>query len=444
MKKNKVTFLSILIAATLLLSACANTATTEAPAANPNTDSVNEANTTEQEQVEQVTEPIEISFWHTYTENNPESDTLVNVLIPAFEADHPNIKVNAVSVPYESFRTKLLSALAAGTAPDLIRSDIIWVPELAQMGAFLALDEVMSDFSDYKDIVFPGPLSTNMWNGHYYGLPLDTNTKVWLYNADMYSQAGLESAPTKLEELEADCQAIKAVNPDSYVFAADGMYSWVTLPWIWSFGGSITDDSITTATGYLNSPETVAAYTYILKLYDEGCISPVIMGDGVDVWSGMATGVYASLDNGPWTYAIIGGQFPDFKISSAKFPAGPAGSIDVVGGEDVNLLTQSKHPEEAMEFIRYLMSENYQLTMMEVGQIPVRSDLIESEDVQNHPYLGIFLEQLQTSKARTAHPAWAQMDVIITDAGQYIMRKEKTPQQALDDAAAEIDALLQQ
>ena len=110
--------------------------------------------------------------------------------------------------------------------------------------------------------------------------------------------------------------------------------------------------------------ETVAAYTYILKLYDEGCISPVIMGDGVDVWSGMATGVYASLDNGPWTYAIIGGQFPDFKISSAKFPAGPAGSIDVVGGEDVNLLTQSKHPEEAMEFIRYLMSENYQLTMI--------------------------------------------------------------------------------
>ncbi|NMC86268.1 MAG: ABC transporter substrate-binding protein, partial [Anaerolineaceae bacterium] len=55
---------------------------------------------------------------------------------------------------------------------------------------------------------------------------------------------------------------------------------------------------------------------------------------------------------------------------------------------------------------------------------------------------GIFFEQMATSKARTAHPAWSQMDTIITDAGQYIFREEKTPQQALDDATAQIDALL--
>jgi multiple sugar transport system substrate-binding protein len=220
------------------------------------------------------------------------------------------------------------------------------------------------------------------------------------------------------------------------------MYPWVTLPWVWSFGGSITDDAISTATGYLNGPDTVAAYTYILKLYEEGCIAPVIMGDGVDTFTGFATGVYAAMDNGPWSYSILNGQFPDFTFKTARFPAGKAGSIDVVGGEDINLLTQSKHPDEAMEFIRYLLSKDYQLKMMEVGQIPVRSDLIDTDEVKNHPYLGIFLQQLETSQARTAHPAWSQMDTIITDAGQYILRKEKTPQQALDDAAAQIDELL--
>jgi ABC-type glycerol-3-phosphate transport system substrate-binding protein len=80
--------------------------------------------------------------------------------------------------------------------------------------------------------------------------------------------------------------------------------------------------------------------------------------------------------------------------------------------------------------------------MRELGQIPVRSDLMDSDAVKNSETLGIFLEQLQTSKARTAHPAWSQMDTIIIDAGQFILRHEKTPQQALDDAAAEIDALL--
>jgi len=95
-----------------------------------------------------------------------------------------------------------------------------------------------------------------------------------------------------------------------------------------------------------------------------------------------------------------------------------------------------------MEFIRFLLSEEYQLKMMKVGQIPVLSSLVESDAVKNHPYLGIFLEQLKTSKARTAHPEWSNMDTIITDAGQYIFRKEKSVQQALDDAAAQIDELL--
>ena len=421
--------------AAMALSAC-STATT-VPTEVPTTEA---AATVAPTSVEQV----EITFWHTYNEDGTENDTLVNTLIPAFEVAHPNIKVNAISVPYDSFREKLLAAIAAGTAPDLIRSDIIWVPELAEMGALTALDEAMPDFADYKALVFPGPLSTNFWKDHYYGLPLDTNTKVWLYNDAVYKAAGIESAPATLDELEADCKAIKAVNPNAYIYAGDGMYPWVTLPWVWSFGGSITDDALTTATGYLNSPETVAAYEYILKLYNEGCIAPVIMGDGVDTFTGFASGDYASMDNGPWSYSILNGQFPDFTFSAALFPAGKAGSIDVVGGEDINLMSQSKHPAEAMEFIRYLLSTDYQLKMMEVGQIPVRSDLSDTDAVKNHPYLGIFFEQLKTSKARTAHPAWSQMDTIITDAGQFIMRKEKTPQQALDDAAAQIDALLKQ
>jgi multiple sugar transport system substrate-binding protein len=386
--------------------------------------------------------PVEITFWHTYNEEGAESDMLVKTLIPVFEQAHPNIKVKAVSVPYDSFREKLLAAISAGTSPDLIRSDIIWVPELAEMGALVPLDQNMADFDTYKSQVFEGPLSTNFWKGHYYGLPLDTNTKVWLYNGDLYKSAGIDKAPASLDELEGDCQAIKKVNKDAYLYAGDGLFSWVTLPWVWSFGGSITDPDITTATGYINSPETVQAYTYMLKLYNEGCIGPVIMGDGVDPFAGFAAGTYASLDNGPWSYSILAGQFPDFKFQSALFPAGKAGSIDIVGGEDINLMTQSAHPQEAQEFIRYLMSQDYQLKMMEVGQIPVLTALTDSDAVKNHPYLGIFLQQLKTSKARTAHPAWSQMDTIITDAGQFIFRKEKTPQQALDDAAVQIDALL--
>jgi multiple sugar transport system substrate-binding protein len=451
MKKSMFVFLVVLMVVVMALPACSTT--TPVATSLPATGSVatvapasvaTVVPTAAATLAPTVSAPVQLTFWHTYNEVGTENTTLVNTLIPEFEASHPNITVNSISVPYDNFLEKLLAAISAGDAPDLIRSDIIWVPELAGKGALTALDQTMPDFNDLKSVVYDGPLSTNYWKGHYYGLPLDTNTKVWLYNQDLYKKAGIASAPKTMDEVETDCQAIKKVDPKAYVFAADGLYSWVTLPWVWSFGGSITDANITTATGYLNSAETVKAYEFMLKLFNEGCISPVIMGDGVDPFTGFASGSYASLDNGPWSYSILAGQFPTFKFSAALFPAGTAGSIDVVGGEDVNLMAGSKHANEAMEFIRFLESKNYQLKMMEVGQMPVRSDLADSNQVQNHPYLGIFFQQMATSKARTVSPAWSQMDTIITDAGQYIFRNEKTPQAALDDAAAKIDALLKQ
>jgi multiple sugar transport system substrate-binding protein len=198
------------------------------------------------------------------------------------------------------------------------------------------------------------------------------------------------------------------------------------------------------ASGYLNGPESVAAYEFWLEMYNNGCFAPVMLGSGIDPFTGYAQDLYANIDNGPWTYPIVESQFPDKQVHASPFPAGDGGSINVVGGEDIVLFKQSEHLEEAMEFLRFILSSEYQLKMAEVGQIPVRPDLIESDYIQNHPYLPVFLEQLKTSNARTAHPKWQAMDEIITNAGQLILRGEMTPQEALDAAAAEIDALLGQ
>ena len=387
-------------------------------------------------------EPVTITFWHSYNEVSPENDMLVNTVIPMFEEQHPNIRIEPLTVPWEEFLRKLSTSMAGGVAPDVARLDIIWVPQLADMGALTALDEAMPDFDQYANAVFPGPLASNFWNGHYYGLPMDTNTKVWIYNQQMYDAAGIAGPPHTMDDLAGQCAAIKAVNPDAYLFAADGTWAWVMLPWIWSFGGDITDPDVTRATGYLNGPNTVAAYEFWLEMYNDGCFAPVVLGSGIDPFTGLAQNLYASIDNGPWTYPIIQSQFPDMEPHASLFPAGPGGSIDVVGGEDIVLFQQSDHPEEAMEFIRFVLSQEYQLQMAQVGQLPVRPDLIQSDYIANHPYYGIFLEQLRTSRSRTAHPRWQEMDEIITNAGQLILRGEMTPQEALDSAAAQIDAIL--
>jgi len=441
MRKKILAIIAPLILMALLLTACAPGAT---PTVGPSPTPVVVKETVVVEPTLAPAGPVTITFWHTYNEVSPENEMLVETLIPMFEEQHPNIKVESLPVPWEDFRRKLLTSISGGVAPDLARLDIIWVPEFADVGALTALDEAMSDFDQYKDAVFPGPLSSNYWAGHYYGLPLDTNTKVWLHNQEMYDAAGITEPPQTMDDLVGQCEAIKKVNPDAYLFAADGTWAWVTLPWIWSFGGDITDLDVTKASGYLNGPKTVAAYEFWLEMYNKGCFAPVILGSGIDPWSGFAQDLYASIDNGPWMYPIFEAQFPDKELHASLFPAGDGGSINVVGGEDIVLFKQSEHPEEAMEFIRFVLSPQYQLKMAEVGQLPVRLDLIESDYIKNHPYCGIFLEQLRTSKSRTAHPAWQKMDEIITNAGQLILRGEKMAQEALDDAAAQIDALLEQ
>ena len=386
--------------------------------------------------------PVTITFWHAYNEVSPENEMLADTLIPMFEKAHPNIKVESLPVPYGEFRQKLLTSMAGGVAPDLIRSDIIWVPELADMGALARLDEIMPDFEEYKAKVFPGPLSTNFYNGHYYGLPLDTNTRVWYWNKEMYDAAGIDGPPKTIDELLPIAEKIKALGDENYLFADGGTYAWAVLPWVWTFGGAVTDPAITKASGYLNGPDSVAAYKYLLDLYKEGYLSPCILGSGVDAGTGYAQDLYANYLDGPWMYPIYESQFPDKQLHAALMPAGKGGSVSVVGGEDIVLFQQSQHKEEALEFLRFTLSPEYQLKMAETGQLCVLTELIESDYIKNHPYYGVFLDQLETARARTPHPAWAKMDEIITNYGQAILREEMGVQEALDAAAAEIDALL--
>ncbi len=93
-----------------------------------------------------------------------------------------------------------------------------------------------------------------------------------------------------------------------------------------------------------------------------------------------------------------------------------------------------------MAWAAYLLSEDSQRMMAEVGVIPTLSTLVG--DASLPPYFGVFLEQLTTAQARVPHPKWGDMDGAINNAFQRMLRGEQTPQQALDQAADEINALL--
>lgn len=389
---------------------------------------------------------VTIKFWHTYNETSPENQMLAETLIPAFEAANPGIKVESVPYPYDQFRQTLLTALAGGEGPDLARLDIIWSPEFAKEGVLAPLSDVLPDFQTYADAVFPGPLSTNLYDGKYWGLPLDTNTRVWLYNSSIYKQAGIAAPPATIDDLRAECDKVKALGEDMFVFSDGGTYGWAALPWIWSFGGDIVSPDMKTADGFLNGEKTIAAYEFLQEMISSGCFSDGMTGSGFDSGAGYFTNKVASILDGPWMFPIAQAQYPDFKIQTALMPAGEGGSISVVGGENIvlfaNTSADTARQEAAIKFLEFTQSDEYQLKMSETGQLTVKPALLENDYFVEHPYFGVFLEQLKTARARLPNPNWNSIESILTDAGQLILRGEMPAKEALDAAVAEIDPLL--
>jgi multiple sugar transport system substrate-binding protein len=379
---------------------------------------------------------VTVHYWHTHSDAETAN---LDELISTFEQANPGITIDATRYAYDDFKQALLTGIAGGEAPDVARLDIVWVPEFADLGALQTMDDIYPDFNTVKDGFFPGPLTTTHWNGHYWGLPLDTNTQVLLYNKAEFDAAGLQPPTTVAEFADDACKLTKGT--DQYGYAMGGTYFWAIAPLFYAQGGKITDDAVTTADGYVNSDASVAAFQTVVDLYNKGCLSPNLLGGGVATDAGHATGLYSMIIDGPWMVDIYKGSYPDFKVNFAPIPNGPDGTTSsVVGGEDVVMFAGTPNQEAALKWVQFLVSEDTQKAMAQVGQIPVLNSLVGNADLPAH--FQVFMEQLKTAQARTPTPKWSDIDNSLNNAFQYMLRGEKTARQALDDAAVEIDTLL--
>lgn len=385
--------------------------------------------------------PVTVTFWHAYSSDSPEVKTITTILIPRFQAEHPGITVKQVAFPYDSLHSKLLTAAAGGDLPDVVRADLAWVPELANIGVLSPLSDTMSDFKSYAKLVFPGTLATNNFKGKYYGLPLDTNTRVMFYNSAALAKAGFKKPPVTFADLKSMAPKLKKAGVK--IFSDSGTGGWSILPWIWSGGGDITNPTYTKSTGFLNSAKNIATIQMLVDLYKGGEIPNAITKNkgAIGTSDGLPKGIYATIFDGPWMYPIWAGQYPKYKPTAALVPKGPGGSISVVGGEDVVMMSTTKNQAASQEFIRYMLSTDWQLAMARVGQMPVRKD-VSAILPSIQPYYAVFAAQLATAKPRIPSSNWPKIDTILDDNLQLAFTGHTTVKKALDKAAKLIDPLL--
>lgn len=387
-------------------------------------------------------EQVTISYWHTYSTDSTENKTLNEIVIPAFQKANPHITVKAVVQPYDGLHDSMITAAAGGTTPDLLRMDIIWTPEFAKVGVLEALDSYPG-FKEAKDsIYFPAPLATNLYKGKYYGLPLDTNTQVTVYNPEFLKEAGLSAPPKSMEEFKQYAAAFTGKD-GKFALALDGTYPWQILPWFWSMGGTITNADYTKATGFVNSADSVAALAVLADMHKAGSLAPTMIGGQPGTWDGFKAGNYGSVIQGPWFFAILGNDLKG-KMVGAPVPAAKAGSISVIGGENIAMFKASKNKEAAWKFIQFMLSDEAQIAMAKTGQMPVTKSASTNAVMKESGYYEAYIEQLLTALPRTPVPTWVKIDKALGDAFESVFRGKAEPKAALDQAAKEIDALLGQ
>ena len=386
-------------------------------------------------------ETVTINFWHHYSAQSAENETLMNVLIPAFEAENPGIKVNAVSHEWAELHDKVLVSANSNALPDVARCDIAWLPEFQKMGILVALDEEMADFVDVSGQLLDSAMSTAVIGGHYYALALNTNSKIVFYNTAMLEAADVK-VPTTMDEWVEAIKKLSGENANGqqvWGWNEPALAGWNICPFIWSFGGSLTNEDQTAATGYINSPATVKAIETFAELVKAGGITGFNAGD-IPMTDGFGTGRYAMMLEGPWKSAELAGAYPDVAYGTAPIPAGEGGSISVLGGEDIAMFN-SANKEAAWKFMQFMTSEYAETEMAKCGQIPVNKAALESETVKAADYAP-FIEAIQTAKARPTVAAWSEMDNDLQVAMNAVVTGEKTAQEAMDELAAAWDLLL--
>lgn len=387
--------------------------------------------------------PVTINFWHHYSAQSAENETLMNVLIPKFESENPGIKVNAVSHEWAELHDKILVSASSRSLPDVARCDIAWLPEFQKMGVLVALDEAMTDFAEVSGQLLDSAMSTAKIGGHYYALSLNTNSKILFYNTAMLETAGV-AVPTTMEEWVSAVRALAGQNANGqqvWGWNEPALSGWNICPFIWSFGGSLTNEEQTVATGYINSEATVKAVDTFATLVKEGALTGFNSGD-IPMTDGFGTGRYAMMLEGPWKTAELAGAYPDVAYGTAPIPAGEGGSTSVLGGEDIAMFTTANQ-EAAWKFMQFMTSEFAETAMAECGQIPVNKAALESDTVKNASYAP-FIEAIQTAKARPTVAAWSEMDNELTNAMTAVVSGDKTAQEAMDELAIVFDQLLAQ
>ncbi|WP_178023136.1 ABC transporter substrate-binding protein [uncultured Paenibacillus sp.] len=152
-----------------------------------------------------------------------------------FTVNHP-LEVDLVNVPveesYASFQRQLMKL---GESPDILLLDNVWIRRFAADGYLLPTEGYYS--GSLSGEVLSASLIPNEWNGYVWGVPLDVDPYVLVYDATKLKQLGLERPPASADDWNALFSAFKKQHSQPYLLGLDYRDPYAAATLLWQIGG---------------------------------------------------------------------------------------------------------------------------------------------------------------------------------------------------------------
>ncbi|WP_417249172.1 ABC transporter substrate-binding protein [Celeribacter sp.] len=314
-------------------------------------------------------------------------------IIPAFEAEHPGIKLNFVPSAPAEYNSVLNSKLDAGSAGDLLTCrpfDVSLALYDAGHLADLSDMDAMSNFSD---------VAKSAWQtddgSATFCVPMASVIHGFIYNKDAFEEVGVE-VPTTEDEFFAALEAFK--EDGSYIPMAMGtndQWEAATMgyqnigPTYWK--GEEGRLALINGEQKLTDPQWVEPYATLAKWAD-------YLGDGFeaqtypDSQNIFTLGRAAIYPAGSWEIAGFN-SLVDFEMGAFKPPVKNAGDTCYISDHTdigIGMNTSTEHPEAAKTFLAWVASPEFATIFGNAlpGFFPLSDTPVEMEDPLAKEFIG--------------------------------------------------------
>lgn len=371
-------------------------------------------------------------------------------IYPAFEEKYPDIKVEWTMLTWRNWIEKLLTSYAAGLHPDISMRGAEDICDVAGKRMGIPIDDYLAEWGQ-KDDFYQAVWGSMTWQDKIYGLPTSTYSRCIVWRKDIFAEVGLD--PEKPPEFWGDLtfMARKLNKRDAagrllragwVVLGKPFEYYKLIFLYTWQAGGEILSKDLKKAT--FNNPATIEALEFMVSLY-ENLFPP-----------GMATALPESpIPHFATGMEPLGWGIPTRHIGNVlkyvpermkdvgvapplRGPARKEGpSIGQVFTSWIHLSSQSKHPDEAWELMKFITSPEAEVAwdnaIRGAGyRICRKSATVESEFLKECPQAMKMREYMKYGRAMAIFPETGLLRKLTSDVIEKAMTKEWTITKTID------------